>query len=370
MRRPFIFRIFVLAFSGLVLMLFLGACAQVSSALTQSALPAAATQPPATENELLSEIPSSATAMPTEAMAFNPPTGLIAYLDLDHQLWLMNTDGQNRHQLTQGGEASVPAWSPDGQTLAYIYQEKGSKERQVVLYDISNQTRRFIGPAGEWLSQVVWSPDGRYLALDSGTGIARSLRIVEVADQQVVRELEAIGYAWSPDGSWLALGQRHPLEHPLSVEPLDSVDLAVLKLDQEAPQLILEGTPHVLYFPRSWLPDGRLVYEKMDWDEESQEGDRSLLAISFEEGHFGEPQPVEKLPPAYDRDAVLMRLPAEFRDIACGTFSWSPDGHWIAFHAGEWPAISIYLFNWAKGAPPHRLIEGVSPRWQPLPEVP
>ncbi len=312
----------------------------------------------------------SATMTPTTDGASAPSPGLIAYLDLDRRLWVMDADGQNRRPLVQEEEVSALAWSPDGQTLACIEQEAGSEARQAVLCDLSTRQRRVIGPADERLSRLVWSPDGRYLVLDSGTGLVRALRIVEVAGGQVVREVEAIGYAWSPDGSYLAIGLRQPLEQPISIEPLDSVSLAVLRMDGEAPQTLLEGTAQALYFPRVWLPDGRLVYERLDWDEARQEGHRSLWALPFQGEGFGEAQPVAKLPPRYDREAVLERLPAEFRQENVGLFSWSPDGRWVVFDAGQWPDLAIYRFDWVEGGHPRRLTEGTSPRWQPRSATP
>ncbi len=311
--------------------------------------------------------PSSTPSATPATMTPTPdvPSGLIAYLDLDQRLCVMDADGGNRRQLTEEGGVSAPAWSPDGRQLACILQERDGGARQAVLYDLPTRQRRLIGPADEHLARIVWSPDGRYLVFDSGTGLVRDLRIVEVAGGQVVREVEAVGYAWSPDGCCLALGQIQPLEQPISIEPLDSVSLAVLRMEEEAPRTLLEGTAQVLYFPKVWLPDGRLVYERLDWDESRQEGQRSLWAIEFQGGNVGEAQPVEELPPRYDREAVLERLPAEFRSIEVGPFSWSPDGRRVVFHAGQWPDLAIYRFDWVEGGPPHRLTEGTFPCWQP-----
>lgn len=59
--------------------------------------------------------------------------GLIAFVDPEGRLSLIEPDGQSRRQLTARGEAFAPAWSPDGETLAYIYQERAQEPRRAIL---------------------------------------------------------------------------------------------------------------------------------------------------------------------------------------------------------------------------------------------
>jgi len=81
----------------------------------------------------------------------------------------------------------------------------------------------------------------------------------------------------------------------------------------------------------------------------------------------GEANPAKNIPPAYNRDAVLARLPAEMQKPSTGSFSWSTDGRWVVFHAGEGTDNSIYIFNWEEGGQPIRLANGADPSWQPVP---
>jgi len=306
-------------------------------------------------------------AVPVSAEQTVPP-GVIAFIGADKQLWLMHPDGHNQQRLTTDGEAMSPAWSPDGQTLAYVYHEEGSKVQQAHLYNPLNRTDSLITVVSDpMLVLVNWSPNNRYLALDVGCCFERRLNIVEISGGQIVDELNVFNYAWSPNGDRLVFGLRTPLEAPISVEPGDSVSLAVIQVGQgQQPQVVFEGTHQALYFPLAWLHDGRVLYDQLDWDESTQTGDRALWTVTFN-GERSEPKPAKNIPPAYNRDAVLARLPTEMQKPGTGSFSWSTDGRWVVFHAGEEAEKGIYLFNWEEGGQPRRLADGADPSWQPVP---
>ena len=277
----------------------------------------------------------------------------------------MEPGGQSRERLTTGGEARSPTWSPDGRTLAYVYQESTDELRRAILYEMDDRRHSHaLGNPDRYLRSLAWSPDGRYLLFDSGTGVAGRVVIVEVTTGRVIHELEAVGYTWSPDSGHLAVGQPQPLETPISVEGGDSVSLAVLEMGRQRPQVVFEGSSEVLYFPLAWLPDDRLLYDRLDWNEKTQHGEHSRWMITLD-GPVSTPQPATGIPPAFDREAILARLPKAFQDPATGSFSWSSDGRWLVFHAGEWPDMGVYLLDWEEGEQPHRLADGAWPAWQP-----
>lgn len=199
--------------------------------------------------------------------------------------------------------------------------------------------------------------------------MAGQIAIVEVASGQTVHEsLTAVGFAWSPDSQRLAVGQLQPLEDPISIESGDSVSLAVLEAGTDTPRVVLTGTSEVLYFPRAWLPDGRLLYDRLDWDEGTGSGEHSRWTVTVD-GLVSTPEPAANVPPAFDREVTLARLPKEFRNESTGSFSWSPDGRWLVFHTRLDREMGVYVFDWEQGGEPVRLVDGTSPAWQPA-EVP
>lgn len=323
------------------------------STLSATALPSSTP----TVSPVLSANPTP-TVSPTPLAA----SGWIAFVGKDQQLWLTTPAGQRQGPLTSEGQVESPAWSPDGKTLAYIHQVDEQNLGQVMLYNLDEERSAALVEAPERSGELEWSPDGRHLLLDSGTGSVRQLAIVEVASGAVLYETSALGSAWSPDGLHLALGLCQPLETPLSLETGDSVSLVILTLETGEKQVIFEGTSKQLYFPRAWLPDGRLFFDQLDWDERIQTGDYARWTATYTSGHIDEPQPAQDIPAAFDRDAILARLPDEFRSASTHSFSWSSDGQWIVFQFGN----GIYLFDWKAGGEPRYLADGTSPVWQPL----
>ncbi|MDY6876278.1 MAG: hypothetical protein SWK90_08775 [Chloroflexota bacterium] len=344
-------------------------------ALTLTACGGPATSPPtagptetrAAETPLPTET-VTATPAPTETPT-PPPLDLadaqIVYLDMEDHLWLMNANSTAHRQLTHTGEAGSPTWSPDGQTLAYIYYDE-YMQGQTMLYDMQRGTALPIGLELQFLTFLSWSPDGRYLILDVGTGIGRGLVLVELATGQVVQQLGAVGnYAWSPEGDALVIGQRRPLDKPISVEPGDTVSLAVSEIGSTEPKVLLEGSAEVLYFPRAWLLDGRILYDRMDWDEAAQSGSESLWTVTWENGQVGEPQPTDDLPLHYDCDTVQEHINETVNMPVTGFISWAPDGRHLVFQAGMYPDYGIYLLDWESDDPPRHLADGISPAWRP-----
>ncbi len=328
----------------------------------------------------VAETPSPAktvtpTLAPTETPT-PPPLDLadaeIAYLDMEDHLWLMNADGTARRQLTQSGAVRSPTWSPDGQTLAYIYYDE-YMQGQTMLHDMQRGETRAVGPVLEFLTNLSWSPDSRYLLLDMGTGIIRSLHMLEIATGEVIHHLTSMfSYGWASDSNALVLGQRQPLDEPISYESLDSVSLSVWEVGAAEPQIILQGNAEVLYFPappmgHGWLPDGHILYTRLDWDEDTKSGDESLWTVTWEDGALGEPQPAADIPLRYDLNAVQERIEETVNVPVTGFISWAPDDRHLVFQAGTYPNYGIYLLDWESDDPPRCLVDGYSPAWRPVP---
>jgi len=81
-----------------------------------------------------------------------------------YQLWVADADGENAQSALASPEPIIsPAWSPDGNQLAYVSFE--SRKPVVYVHNVSTGKRRLIANFKGSNSAPAWSPDGRTLAL-------------------------------------------------------------------------------------------------------------------------------------------------------------------------------------------------------------
>jgi len=89
---------------------------------------------------------------PAITYAQEPIEGRIAYLGPDGNLWMVNTDGSEKRQLTKTGDVNDPcSWSPDGKKIAFESNRDGHFAIYVVNADGTGVTKL---TRGRW---PVWS---------------------------------------------------------------------------------------------------------------------------------------------------------------------------------------------------------------------
>lgn len=135
----------------------------------------------------------------------------IAYVSVDgsppaqhYQLIVADADGENPH-LTLESRFPImsPAWSPDGQWLAYVSFE--SKLSGVYVQLVRTGERRLVSARAGINGAPAWSPDGRKLALTLGGSNGNpDIYVLDLATQSLTRITDdpAIDTEpeWAPDG--------------------------------------------------------------------------------------------------------------------------------------------------------------------------
>jgi Tol biopolymer transport system component len=129
-----------------------------------------------------------------------------------HDVYVMNADGSGQRNLTHtpaGGE-SDPAWSPDGQHIAFGRLAGSPWGVRIVVMNADGSGKHAvavthkIGDALMTGTTIGWSPDRRRIAFDDHDGI-----YVVNADGSGLRRLaqNAAFESWSPDGRKLIFTQ-------------------------------------------------------------------------------------------------------------------------------------------------------------------
>jgi TolB protein len=138
----------------------------------------------------------------------------IAYVSVDgspptqhYQLIVADADGENPHLILESRFPIMsPAWSPDGQWLAYVSFE--SKLSGVYVQLVRTGERRLVSARAGINGAPAWSPDGRKLALTLGGSNGNpDIYVLDLTTQSLTRITDdpAIDTEpeWAPDGRTL-----------------------------------------------------------------------------------------------------------------------------------------------------------------------
>ena len=123
---------------------------------------------------------------PNVSPTYNPKTGAqIAWISGRTglpQLYIMNSDGSDAQQMTDGGYATSPSWSPNGQMVAFAWDRKygpGAPGGQDI-YIMEVATKKWIQLThdGGRCDFPSWSPDGKHIVYaNSADGRAEHMRV-------------------------------------------------------------------------------------------------------------------------------------------------------------------------------------------------
>ena len=150
-------------------------------------------------------------------------------------LHVMAADGSGRRRLLDGEEDVSPAWSPDGDQIAFVRGggDAGAGRIFIVDPDDDRSARALIEPDRPGAdADPAWSPDGTRLAFVRTKPDGLSHLMVADADGSGVRSVlerpEALGSpSWSPDGTTLALTVGNGGESGGLIAPVDLEDGSV-----------------------------------------------------------------------------------------------------------------------------------------------
>jgi dipeptidyl aminopeptidase/acylaminoacyl peptidase len=121
----------------------------------------------------------------------------------DARLAIFDTsEGCERIALLAPGEFRTPAWSPDGRRIAYV--DAGIDGREVLaIYRLDDSVSEIVQPV-EGHSALLWSPDGRYLAISQALGetphLFTGVNLVDVRTgrSEVITDDNVVSFFWSP----------------------------------------------------------------------------------------------------------------------------------------------------------------------------
>lgn len=156
------------------------------------------------------------------------------------EIWVWPVDGSGEFKVADMAAEAAPAWSPDGQKLAFASDRDGDRDIYVVDANGSNLTN--LTNDNDRDGEPDWSPDGTQLAFSEPEGVS-----IMSSDGSDVRSLTTIGGespVWSPDGAKIAFKEAGEI----AVRDADGSDLRIVSLQDGSTTLTFAGPP-------VWSPD-------------------------------------------------------------------------------------------------------------------
>ena len=289
------------------------------------------------------ELISPSAAPTAESVSAPPagPTGRIAFVsdrDGNPEIYVMDADGGNLTRLTDNFDQTVddgPAWSPDGQKIAFS-SRRGASGYQIY---VMNADGNFAAGSGQkpltgddradtWDLEPAWSPDGgkvAFVSLGARNGEAYyTLNVIDVESGSRTpltgNEKPLSAPTWSPDGQKIAFGSQRA----------DAPGIYVINSDGSGETLLASSKWDL---EPAWSPDGKkIVY-----------GGTGIYLMDASGGG-------EKL---LSSSAGLDSGPA-----------WSPDGGRIVFASDRDGNKEIYIMD-ANGRDQTRLTDDPADDWAP-----
>ena len=184
------------------------------------------------------------------------------------RIWLLDLEEGDEHPLFDYDVAlHSPVWSPEGDKLAYVSPMLPGVE----VLDLNTRELEQVG--NEWGAAPVWSPNGRHLVvpelmLADEALVVRLVRIdlgqeelLDISgDEDLVKD---VGPAWSPGGGWIAHGRQYLDEERWT----PGRQIWLTRPDgSEAYSLLTEAMGD--HYALAWRPDGAaLAYARIDLSE-------------------------------------------------------------------------------------------------------
>jgi Tol biopolymer transport system component len=291
-----------------------------------------------------------------------------------NELVTMNLDGSKRSQITDDGKNKfLPHFSPDGTRLVYSKFLTGGyddprAQTDVAVYDFATGTETLLTHTGTSF-QPAWSPDGERIAFGTRAGDSLWIMNADGSDAHLVGapsgapdDLRWGDFAWSSD-DWILFTAAQ------NTDDCFKVRLDKIRPDGTARTKVTDGGPNCTPSGREqsgdadpgFSADGQTIFTSRGFPVAPAGGppnatERKLYAVSSAAWYPGKPE-------------IDLSLPAQPSCIE-GVPKGSPDGtRVLLFRAcfGATPVNGIFVTDTA-GSYRTKVADGFGPDWNPAAE--
>ena len=187
--------------------------------------------------------------------AYSPDGQHIAFVSVRNKkanIYVMNKDGSHEVRLTSGTSDREPAWSPDGTHIVYSSYSSSAGSPTPLYIMKSDGSENIQLTKNESDYSPSWSPDGNYIvftAVRYGDYVIEKIKTDGTGETQLT-DLDAADPSWSPDGKHIVFTYQ--------------ANIFVMDPDGKNAMELTHSQDKENYFPDkpSWSADGlHIIFE-------------------------------------------------------------------------------------------------------------
>lgn len=184
------------------------------------------------------------------------PTGKRALFEHRGEVFSVPKENGDWRNISRSTDAAdrYPAWSPDGQKIAWFSDASGEYQLMIGNQDGSGTARAIEIPNKKFYYYPIWSPNGKYIAFTDTDYNLWNLEVSSgkttlVATDGLAHPERSQNPAWSPDSKWIAY-----------VQIMDNQfkSIKVYNVDDKKSMAITDGLADAIY--PQWDESGKYLY--------------------------------------------------------------------------------------------------------------
>ena len=184
------------------------------------------------------------------------------------EIYIMNADGSQQIRLTHHpGEDFDPAWSPNGEHIAFVSERDHEGLYDIYLMDPNGKNIRRAFDDLEYRTAPAWSPDGKQIAYHTHSPVPDwAVYAKPLGGGEAERLAESGMYpggfpAWSPDGTEVAFTSSKPAEWRIRI----------INLQTRQQETLLPNIQGRTMRYSAWSPDGKKLAFAL-WERDQEPG--------------------------------------------------------------------------------------------------